>query len=734
MAFDVDGAKQAGYSDAEIADHLAGTSKFDAEGARKAGYSDQEIISRLAAPHPSAPATESGETPTVTQPPGPAPAASPSWDRQGALADVGGRMVQGTMPGLAVQAARTGYDVVTGLDPKKIGTAAAEGYRETKPLVTPYAEGLIKYLPFGTDINDLFRVGGGILGGVNALAAGGSEAIIEGADAAGYPGLGRDINMGLQVAPMAHFGTGVPRPPSGLPGPRVNPLVESFDRMDAARAAETAPPDRSWPLRFGDEPPPGTPAPGPTPEPPPVPPAAPGATLAPEPPPIPSEPTPIPPREPPPIPAQTGADQPPPVPPPPVPEPPGPRSAGAAASRDMTDPAYLAAKSPAQALTDFTTSVQQTVRDRSRPGEKPGTIEDHNVYVPGVTRLESARVFDPDIAGDHDVMRDIDPAYRNASDAVEQRNHDILKDKYQRMEGDGNSVDALKQARRDVSPEALGVFENERPVSAQPVLDLINEIRASPTGKIEAVTNTLNRIEKSLYDKDGNLEVLPSRLYGVRRNLTTIRDSKALTQEASDAATARHELGQVQTVMDRVIGSGSTGYSDVYLPQWAHFSRLIDQQTYLQSKTLGPGKVTGPNGNLTANGMQKLLEQVARDKKATGNNPAKTLTEDQLNEMIAIRNELAAMQHRDNLAKSHGSPTVKKAAAAARLGISVGGMSPEAIDAAIHTVLAKTTLGAGNVVYQYGVKPILEKRREGKATAIIEGTRNKLLRTDLPHE
>ena len=57
--------------------------------------------------------------------------------------------------------------------------------------------------------------------------------------------------------------------------------------------------------------------------------------------------------------------------------------------------------------------------------------------------------------------------------------------------------------------------------------------------------------------------------------------------------------------MDRVIGSGADGFSDVYLLRWAHYSRLIDQQEYLQSKTLGAGKVTGPDGNLTANGISE---------------------------------------------------------------------------------------------------------------------------------
>jgi hypothetical protein len=47
MAFDVDGARKAGYSDAEIADHLGSAVKFDTAAARKAGYSDAELIGHL---------------------------------------------------------------------------------------------------------------------------------------------------------------------------------------------------------------------------------------------------------------------------------------------------------------------------------------------------------------------------------------------------------------------------------------------------------------------------------------------------------------------------------------------------------------------------------------------------------------------------------------------------------------------------------------------------------------
>lgn len=48
MAFDIEGARKAGYSDAEIADQLSQRFGFDLAGAKSAGYSDGEVIAQLA--------------------------------------------------------------------------------------------------------------------------------------------------------------------------------------------------------------------------------------------------------------------------------------------------------------------------------------------------------------------------------------------------------------------------------------------------------------------------------------------------------------------------------------------------------------------------------------------------------------------------------------------------------------------------------------------------------------
>ena len=47
MAFDVNGARAAGYTDAEIVDYLGGKSGLDVSKARQAGYSEKEILDYL---------------------------------------------------------------------------------------------------------------------------------------------------------------------------------------------------------------------------------------------------------------------------------------------------------------------------------------------------------------------------------------------------------------------------------------------------------------------------------------------------------------------------------------------------------------------------------------------------------------------------------------------------------------------------------------------------------------
>lgn len=118
MPFDVEGARKAGYSDAEIAGHLAQEAKFDAAAARSSGYSDSELIAFLAPKvNASAAGQIPGQAPGVVAPPATQPistAPQTVGDKalgvgEAALATVTGMtggaagMVLGTGAGLAEQ-------------------------------------------------------------------------------------------------------------------------------------------------------------------------------------------------------------------------------------------------------------------------------------------------------------------------------------------------------------------------------------------------------------------------------------------------------------------------------------------------------------------------------------------------------------------------------------------------------------------------------------------------------
>ena len=72
MPFDIAGAKQAGYTDAEILKYLAPETKFDTEGARKAGYNDAEILGfigqKTGTPTQAAPPQEAAPQPAALAP------------------------------------------------------------------------------------------------------------------------------------------------------------------------------------------------------------------------------------------------------------------------------------------------------------------------------------------------------------------------------------------------------------------------------------------------------------------------------------------------------------------------------------------------------------------------------------------------------------------------------------------------------------------------------------------
>lgn len=87
MSFDLESARKAGYTDAQIIDYLAAQRKFDLAGARAAKYSDEQILGYLAGQPAASTVAPAGSTPAPTQATAAAPTRAagpevPDWARK----------------------------------------------------------------------------------------------------------------------------------------------------------------------------------------------------------------------------------------------------------------------------------------------------------------------------------------------------------------------------------------------------------------------------------------------------------------------------------------------------------------------------------------------------------------------------------------------------------------------------------------------------------------------------
>lgn len=415
-------------------------------------------------------------------------------------------------------------------------------------------------------------------------------------------------------------------------------------------------------------------------------------------------------------------------------EAPVPQSVGAAASREGTAPELMLPETPAQRATALQKMVNQSAEDRVMPGGR-----DDAVYIPGVERPEAMRDFSHAPEGQessalaHKTLYNTDSNYHDQFDAQVKKNNDIMVDRLGNLMGDANSRDAAMNAAKELMPGPVGLFDEQRPVSAQPVADRINEILAGPAGKRGAVRTQLSNILDNLKDTNGDLEEMPSMLKGIRDDITDKLYDKSPTTEGNAARTARNQLQDVLGVVDETIAKGLPGtkYQD-YLSNLSDALGAVTKQDYLQSFLTGPKKLTDLAGNLVFNKVQRLLEDIQKHH-ADRTGGAKELSMDEINQIEAVRNELAAKDLLDRRAAVRGSPTAQLTNSSGILGSGpLGAGVKGAAEVALHAGLAPLTGGIGNAAlagYRFILKPAMDAAKAQQTAAALAATKQRLLDT-----
>ena len=537
--------------------------------------------------------------------------------------------------------------------------------------------------------------------------AGGAQGAMELGTAVGQPRLGEDINALMQVAPMA--GAKMPAMPWDRP-PGVNPLAAPPKFMvehtapprppgmtDAERImqllrhddTETAAGPRQPPLT-PSETPPSTGGPTVT-----APPIEGAGMLNPE---MPAGPA-------------------------------GARSGGAAAT---TEP--IPEQTKAEIATNIRKDVGQTALERAG-GE--GILRDDNAYVGGIPpRPEAFRDFNAQTALDHKYFygHGGSTEYRSGIDAINDERHAGMTAIIKSEMGDGNTLKALQDNRREVTPDKMGVFTDEKPVDPK-LLDgvhaLVDQL-IERNAKDDGVRNILENVKEKLLDAEGNREVLPSQLQKVRDMMTRkLEQTGGSDTAAHNARQARSALTETVEALNPVMNSGAPKW-DLWRQEWAKRSKLIDQQDFLQDYDVGRSKsLWDEKGKLQFRKVQQLLADVANNyDKPT--HPAQSLTDATIQKIVAVRNEVGAEHLAEVQGRVPGSPTKQLRERAAK----EGGSSMMELGRLAATGIAH---GVGGYAAQHGIpgvnaavgmysatRPFRQMRKAAKTAAQLEAESNAL--------
>ena len=496
-----------------------------------------------------------------------------------------------------------------------IGSAAAQGFREGSqpmpPLVTPVMEGLGVYPPAAGGGTLLQRANKLVM---DPLAAGGELALrvlggaFRGAQAgvaqAGaevdQPQLGRDL-AAMPEAFMGALPGGAPRQPNRL-APAVPEYVPLPDKpriyMRADIGETRAAPDFMPP---GVQRPPVAPV---------APPdfLPPGATMAPA--------------------ADDAARG-------------GRRSAGAAAA---TDAEANMSRAEMQA--------QRATAERDRLLEPQPVGIDKNEYIPGVQTTEAQMVQDARTSRKEKLLEMEMPEQFKA---IAKANNEVRASFYDDRAGTATQKRRLELARDQQGEiDRRDAWRNKQDVDPAPVSEKAAAILASPDGRRPAVRGVVDSVMREMVDSNGKPITDPEMLYGVRKHIDDLL-SKEGAKDNPSAVRATAQLLELKGALDGVIEAGAPGFRK-YLNNFAEASRPIDEMTVLQEYA---PRIRDSQNRITYSSVQRMMTDIVEDRAAKGINAAQSISDDTMNSLFALRDDLRRVASSDDLAKARGSDTVQ---------------------------------------------------------------------------
>lgn len=397
-------------------------------------------------------------------------------------------------------------------------------------------------------------------------------------------------------------------------------------------------------------------------------------------------------------------------PPPPVPAgEPVTQSVGAAASREGSAPGVID-MSPAQVQAYRSTAEGQKLLEPQQPGQA-----DRTAYVPGVSASNAEIEQTVNAARD---AKTANIAHPEVSQAAKEQAATNNEKRQQFVESTIRSpVDVMnaKDARAaQAETDLAATWKNKTAADAQPVIDAANEIKASPDGRRPVVRNAIDAVTKELYGADDKLITDPEQLYGVRKHIDDLLSKEAGATDPKSIRAASN-LQQLKVALDGVIEPAAPGFQQ-YLKNFADASRPIDEMEVLQGHQ---NKLYDTQGRMQLSRVQGMMRNIVDSRMAPGINPYKSISDETMQRLWALRDDLRRSASAQELARTPGSDTSQTMFDLAKQGLAAGG------NFAAHSIAHAVAPVAGPIIYNAVKSGIANRRAAGaQQRGLAQGLNN----------
>jgi hypothetical protein len=289
-------------------------------------------------------------------------------------------------------------------------------------------------------------------------------------------------------------------------------------------------------------------------------------------------------------------------------------------------------------------------------------VPDRNAYIPGVTVSAAEQELQAELARELKSAGLESPAVSQDIKAAAQRNDQIRRGWLQDTTGDEVSVHKERtQQTTDIEhdkPKVFGANNVRGDVNMEPLLKQIDETRVVPENRQNTeLQKVLGDLRNRLTNPDGSPKTMsPQEAWGLRRNIERLTDKR---MAADDPALhyEGHQLRTISDMLDREIENMAPGYADMVNTYRTH-AQKIEAMEILQDKTRGIlSQTTTP---MRFSDFQRFMKNVT-DMRRTGPtdlNPYKSITEEQMDRLWRLRDDMRRVATASELARAPGSDTV----------------------------------------------------------------------------